>query len=154
MYFEQISLFVVFPFNVTILSDSILFSCPFLQAYAGFKKMTGFCKTHVPQSLADSLEAIKVGEGEGERACVYMCVCNLFVFAYKYCSLGEAFPPFIPNSTFFPPFSLTQPHFPAPFPTPLHRTTQRQSRRLASTLASRCASSLSRRARQACTSTP
>ena len=27
--------------------------------YGGFKRMTGFCKTHVPKDIEDALEAIK-----------------------------------------------------------------------------------------------
>jgi len=43
-------------------------NCPILpgimpiQAYAGFKKMTGFCKTRVPEALAKALEEIKEDE--------------------------------------------------------------------------------------------
>ena len=33
-----------------------------VMAYAGFKRMTGFCKTAVPQHIADTLEAIKGSE--------------------------------------------------------------------------------------------
>ena len=40
-------------------------TCPILpgimpiQTYNGFKKMTGFCKTQVPQEITDTLEKIK-----------------------------------------------------------------------------------------------
>jgi len=30
-----------------------------IQAYAGFKRMTGFCKTHIPQEILDALEPIQ-----------------------------------------------------------------------------------------------
>lgn len=33
-----------------------------IQSYAGFKKMTEFCKTKVPESIRDRLEAIKDDE--------------------------------------------------------------------------------------------
>lgn len=42
--------------------------CPILpgvmpvMTYAGFKRMTSFCKTAVPQHIADALEAIKGSE--------------------------------------------------------------------------------------------
>ena len=31
-----------------------------IQNYQGFKRMTGFCKTHVPQHITDALEPIQV----------------------------------------------------------------------------------------------
>lgn len=43
-------------------------NCPILpgimpiQAYGGFKRMTGFCRTRVPAEVADALEAIKDDE--------------------------------------------------------------------------------------------
>ena len=48
-----------------------------IQNYGGFKRMTGFCKTDVPQELSDALEAIKdddakvkaFGIEEGARMC-------------------------------------------------------------------------------------
>lgn len=33
-----------------------------IMTYGGFKRMTGFCKTKVPQAIADALEAIKDNE--------------------------------------------------------------------------------------------
>ena len=34
-----------------------------IQSYGGFKRMTGFCKTDVPQEISDALEAVKDDEG-------------------------------------------------------------------------------------------
>lgn len=33
-----------------------------IMTYAGFKRMTGFCKTKVPAAIADKLESIKDDE--------------------------------------------------------------------------------------------
>jgi len=48
-----------------------------IQSYAGFKRMTGFCKTKVPQKLMDELEAVKDDEQAvkdlGVRLGVEMC---------------------------------------------------------------------------------
>jgi hypothetical protein len=69
--------------------------CPILpgvmpiMAYGGFKRMTSFCKTAVPQHIADTLEAIKGsddavkvrtgggggGGGAGVASCACACAC-------------------------------------------------------------------------------
>lgn len=47
---------------------SVGIQCPILpgvmpiMTYGGFKRMTSFCKTAVPQHIADTLEAIKDNE--------------------------------------------------------------------------------------------
>ena len=33
-----------------------------IMTYAGFKRMTGFCKTYVPQAILDKVESIKDNE--------------------------------------------------------------------------------------------
>lgn len=33
-----------------------------IMTYGGFKRMTGFCKTRVPQDLADKVESLKDNE--------------------------------------------------------------------------------------------
>ena len=33
-----------------------------IMTYGGFKRMTGFCKTYVPQAVLDTLEGIKDNE--------------------------------------------------------------------------------------------
>jgi methylenetetrahydrofolate reductase (NADPH) len=39
-----------------------------IMTYGGFKRMTSFCKTAVPQHIADALEAIK-GSDEAVKVC-------------------------------------------------------------------------------------
>eukprot|EP01006_Ploeotia_vitrea_P033942 TRINITY_DN65671_c11_g10_i1.p1 TRINITY_DN65671_c11_g10~~TRINITY_DN65671_c11_g10_i1.p1 ORF type:complete len:650 (-),score=362.60 TRINITY_DN65671_c11_g10_i1:68-1969(-) len=48
-----------------------------IQAYGGFKRMTGFCKTHVPQEILNRLEPIKDDDDAvkqyGIELCISMC---------------------------------------------------------------------------------
>jgi hypothetical protein len=44
-----------------------------IQDYRGFKKMTGFCKTHVPKDVLEALEPIRVcalSFRKGARLCL------------------------------------------------------------------------------------
>ncbi len=115
-----------------------------IMTYGGFKRMTGFCKTKVPQEMADALEAIK----DNEEACkVWKGVegCGRGVEGvWKGCGRGRAGAG-VDLAHNGRPQSNTFPY--PPYPPPLPRRPLAWTRRWA------CARSCWQRACRACTCT-